>query len=296
MSSINVMNFVTGMDDSTGSRAATTPAHAAVGAEAGAPAVEEKDGAHNLLERIRAAEFDLVREWFKPGIRVLELGGGTGYQAAQIAALGSDVLSIDLADRHKPYHLFHPVQDYDGYNIPAPDASVDVVFSSNTLEHVPDVGRLLRDTRRVLRPGGVALHIVPTAFWRFWNSAAVPPYALKQALGLQRFTPGMVEQTSPGEAARKRGWAGMVLSALKMPFAPHGAYPSAVAELHYFSARRWRRVFADAGFKVVDERPNHVFYTGLAVAPGISIAWRGRIARVLGNACRVYELKKDGQD
>src|SRR5213082_699308 len=173
-----------------------------------APAVE-KDGPHNLLERIRAAEFDLVREWFKPGIRVLELGGGTGYQASQIAALGSDVLSIDLADRHKPYRLFHPVQDYDGYNIPAPDASVDVVFSSNTLEHVPDVGRLLRDTRRVLRPEGVALHIV---------------------------------QTAAGEAARRRGWAGMVGRALKMPFAPHGAYANAVAELHYFSARRWRRV------------------------------------------------------
>jgi SAM-dependent methyltransferase len=257
-----------------------------------APAVE-KDGAHNLLERIRAAEFDLVRDWFKPGIRVLELGGGTGYQASQIAALGSDVLSIDLADRHKPYHLFHPVQDYDGYNIPAPDASVDVVFSSNTLEHVPDVGRLLRDTRRVLRPEGVALHIVPTAAWRFWNSAAVPPYALKQALGLQRFTPGMVEQTSAGEAARRRGWAGMVGRALKMPFAPHGAYANAVAELHYFSARRWRRVFADAGFRVADERPNRVFYTGLAVAPGTSIAGRRRLARVLGNACRVYVLRKD---
>ena len=270
-----------------------TTALAAAGSDAGHAPAGEKDGAHNLLERIRAAEFERVREWFRPGTRVLELGGGTGYQAAQIAALGCDVLSIDLADRHRPYRLFHPVQDYDGYNIPAPDASVDVVFSSNTLEHVPDVGRLLRDTRRVLRPGGVAVHIVPTAAWRFWNSAAIPPYALKQVLGLQRFTPGMVEETSAAQAARRRGWAGMALRAFTLPFAPHGAYANALVELHYFSARRWRRVFADAGFRIVEERPNRVFYTGLAVAPGMSMVWRSRLARVLGNACRIYALQAD---
>jgi SAM-dependent methyltransferase len=43
-----------------------------------------------------------------------------------------------------------------------PDASVDLVFSHATLEHIPldELGTLYKETRRVLRPGGVASHQV----------------------------------------------------------------------------------------------------------------------------------------
>lgn len=42
------------------------------------------------------------------------------------------------------------------------DASVDVVFSNSVLEHVPRavIGALMREARRVLRPGGIAMHSV----------------------------------------------------------------------------------------------------------------------------------------
>jgi SAM-dependent methyltransferase len=43
-----------------------------------------------------------------------------------------------------------------------PDASVDVFFSNSVLEHVPGpvIADLMRETRRVLAPGGIALHSV----------------------------------------------------------------------------------------------------------------------------------------
>ena len=42
------------------------------------------------------------------------------------------------------------------------DASVDVVFSNSVLEHVPRaiIAELMREARRVLRPGGIAMHSV----------------------------------------------------------------------------------------------------------------------------------------
>lgn len=41
-----------------------------------------------------------------------------------------------------------------------PDQSVDVVFSNSVLEHVtPEaISRIMRETRRILRPGGLAIH------------------------------------------------------------------------------------------------------------------------------------------
>ena len=74
-----------------------------------------------------------------------------------------------------------------------PDDSVDVVFSNSVLEHVPGevIARLMRESRRVLRPGGLSIHSANcgdhyayfdrriTALqylaysdsqWRFWNN------------------------------------------------------------------------------------------------------------------------------
>jgi SAM-dependent methyltransferase len=41
------------------------------------------------------------------------------------------------------------------------DASLDLIVSSDVLEHVPDVGAAFRESARVLRPGGVHVFTVP---------------------------------------------------------------------------------------------------------------------------------------
>jgi SAM-dependent methyltransferase len=46
--------------------------------------------------------------------------------------------------------------------IPLEDASVDLVWCSEVLEHVPDTARLLSEARRVLRTGGRLLVTTPS--------------------------------------------------------------------------------------------------------------------------------------
>lgn len=46
--------------------------------------------------------------------------------------------------------------DEDELRLPLPDASVDVIHSSGVLHHTEDPGRILREFRRILKPGGFA--------------------------------------------------------------------------------------------------------------------------------------------
>ena len=105
-----------------------------------------------LLEHVRA------------GRRVLDLGCGEGDFAAAAAEAGADVLSVDVAAeairraraRH-PDLRFEHVDD----TLPADDASFDLVWCSEVLEHVLDTARLLSEARRVLRTGGVIAATTP---------------------------------------------------------------------------------------------------------------------------------------
>src|SRR5208283_5218724 len=97
-----------------------------------------------------------------PRGRVLEIGAGTGQQALELKRRGFDVAAIELADSAYAGARVFPVTDYDGARIPFPDRSFDAVFSSNALEHVRDLAFMHAEIRRVLKPGGIAVHVMPT--------------------------------------------------------------------------------------------------------------------------------------
>src|SRR5712692_6234620 len=124
------------------------------------------------VERLRKAEIGLVKDWFKPGMRVLEIGGGNGYQASFIASWGCEVHSIDLPQAQAERVHYYPVQEYDGKHLPYSNANFDLVFSSNVLEHIGPLGDMLQEIRRVLKPCGLTVHILPSPAWRLWTSAA----------------------------------------------------------------------------------------------------------------------------
>lgn len=50
-----------------------------------------------------------------------------------------------------------PIINGSAYDIPYPDASVDVLFSYITLQHVSDIQRVLSEMKRVLKPNGVVV-------------------------------------------------------------------------------------------------------------------------------------------
>src|SRR5215208_7835716 len=240
------------------------------------------------LESLRRAEIEVVEPWFSPGMRVLEIGGGSGYQASVLAAWECDVVSLDLPNRAPYLRQYYPVQHYDGANIPFADESFDLVFSSNVLEHVRCLSSLLTEMHRVLKPTGLAVHILPSPAWRLWTSVSHYGYLLKYLLSYllkaQLPKPGPVA-TAPSlhETLERRGPYHVAKRALFS--GPHGEYSSALSELYYFSRKRWSRVFSESGFKIKQITETRLFYTGYLTFPNASLETRHRIAPLLGSAC-----------
>ncbi len=106
----------------------------------------------------------------RPGERVLDLGCGAGAFTAALVAHGCDVVGVDIAERAlERARAAAPGADLrrldDDGGIPLGHSSVDLVWCSEVLEHVPDASGLLGEVRRVLRPRGRLLLTTPAHGW-----------------------------------------------------------------------------------------------------------------------------------
>lgn len=244
------------------------------------------------LAVVRQAEIERIVSHLRPGARVLEIGAGTGDQAAELKRRGFDVIAIELAESGYAGNRVFPITDYDGRTIPLPDASVDIVFSSNVLEHVPDLKRMHSEIRRVLRPAGYCVHVMPTHAWRFWTTLASYPDA---AAYLVTAVPDLVPHALPaGEELQRlrRAWHQTARrvggSCLQRR---HGERGNIISELWIFHPSWWRRSFAENGFTVVHDEPMQLFYTGnMLMGQRLDRSQRTRLARWLGSACHLYKV------
>jgi SAM-dependent methyltransferase len=245
-----------------------------------------------MLEQVRAAEWEDVKHLFRPGMRVLDLGGGSGYQASLMSEYGCEVVSIDIC-RRPPETMHFPVAIYDGLHIPATDGSFDAVFSSNVLEHIRSLPPILRELERVLRADGFALHIMPSATWRVWTTVTAFVYLFQRATGL-RPAPSAQGIRETQEMASLNGPLASWWRRVGQAFAPHGEYANALVEVYYFSRRRWIRVFESNGWAVVGTARGGIYYSGYMALPSQNIARRKRLARVLGSSATIFVTRPGG--
>jgi SAM-dependent methyltransferase len=244
----------------------------------------------SYLDRVRYAELCSVRSLFPDSGSVLEIGGGNGYQAAVLKSWGLQVVSIDVDTQGIWTERYFDVTGYDGKTLPVADRTVDVIFSSNVLEHIAEdaLQALLTEMRRALAPGGFAVHLVPTPVWRLWTIMAHYPWLILRVIRRTSGGEGMV-QPSVASVIQRRGLRGLLKRAL-WP-APHGEYPSSFAELFAFRERAWRERFDAGGFTVTQCYPAGIFYTGYTLLPRLPMSWRRFMSKLLGSACKVYVVK-----
>jgi SAM-dependent methyltransferase len=110
---------------------------------------------------------------------VVDVGGGGGYFTAAFGARGAHCLLVepDASELHSRGLPGANSVVGDGYWLPLQDASVDVSFSSNVLEHVRDPGGFIDEMVRVTRPGGV-VYVSYTLWYSPWGGHETSPWHL----------------------------------------------------------------------------------------------------------------------
>ena len=103
-----------------------------------------------------------------PDDRVLDVGCGTGFATEGLLEYTDDVHGLDqsphqLARAFEKFSRRGPVRFYlgDAEQLPFPNDTFDVVWSSGSIEYWPDPVATLRELRRVGKPGGQVLVVGP---------------------------------------------------------------------------------------------------------------------------------------
>ncbi len=262
-----------------------------------------------FLDKIREQEVVVAdAQLRRPPGRLLEIGAGTGAQAKVLAARGFQVNAIEIANSiYQPEQVF-PVSIYDGKNIPFPDASFDIVFSSHVLMHIAQADAFQKEILRVLKPGGQVVHILPTTSWRFWTCLVHYParYLAHGARTWKMLTrdagaavaASASATTTSAKANEDALWL-RVVRKLLFPFTPPGRIGergNALSEHYFFSERAWNQLFRRNGQVVMACVPNRLFYTGhMSFGSRIQLHVRSLMSYLLGSAGKVYVLRADAR-
>ena len=258
----------------------------------------------------RNYELIQVLPLFPPGSNVLEIGAGAGWQAKAMAEKGVQIVAIDIPGSAYKNQRVWPVIEYDGENLPFPDKHFDIVFSSNVMEHIPQVEQFQAEIQRVLKPGGKAIHLMPTSTWRI---STILSFYIDRPIRLWRMIirknnrrPGYPDNlTKPGIDPSHKGsksetkprelTGSRILKRLSKELLPsrHGAQGNFLSEIYLFSGFRWKKVFKENGWHLESHSFNHLFYTGHSVLnTWLSLETRARLSQVLGSSCHIFYLTK----
>jgi ubiquinone/menaquinone biosynthesis C-methylase UbiE len=108
--------------------------------------------------------FNEVKLKISPGNRILDIGCGAGGLIEEIRKIDDTrIIGLDIAFSQLKFAIRQggEVIQADALKLPFHKRSFDIIIAADVLEHVPDPGNLLRETRRVLTEEGELLIGIP---------------------------------------------------------------------------------------------------------------------------------------
>lgn len=117
---------------------------------------------------------------------VLDIASGEGYGSEILSRTAKHVYGVDIDEasvkhaqgKYKTHNLEYLVGSCT--EIPLPDASVDIVVSFETIEHITDHEKMMHEVKRVLRPDGMLIISSPEKHEYNEENQHSNPYHLKE--------------------------------------------------------------------------------------------------------------------
>ncbi len=137
-----------------------------------------------------------------PGMKVLDLATGTGGVARAAAAIGAEVIGIDVSSRMLALarQMCPPIVSFqlaEASALPFADGSFDVATCSFGLSHMPHASQVLLEVRRVLKPGGKFVAAC-------WGQEVFNPSRDAVQVTLDRYLPGRPDPF--GDITNEKAW------------------------------------------------------------------------------------------
>lgn len=166
----------------------------------------------------------------------------TEYDEGKLCAEGSENLTFSVAD----------AQNLSRFS----DSSLDLVFSSNLLEHLPKVDDCLKECRRVIKNDGLIVHSLPSCTWMVCRLALFYP-SLARAAVRKLFRRGKTSAPEGDDNDKQRlddnlaplNSSDSVLRKLRPN--PHGISPTHWQEFKRWKEARWLKMFHRNELEVV---------------------------------------------
>ena len=113
------------------------------------------------------------------GTILLDFGCGAGasvyaHRMRGVDAFGTDVVREFDAMQSMISEPVFAVTPLSPYRLPFPDAMFDIITSDQVFEHVQDHAAAFSEISRVLKPGGVSVHIYPSRWCAYERHTYVP--------------------------------------------------------------------------------------------------------------------------
>ncbi|MEK7097095.1 MAG: class I SAM-dependent methyltransferase [Patescibacteria group bacterium] len=109
--------------------------------------------------------------------RILDFGCGEGFFANLVFGKSRINIGLDLMDNKRiteaiEKKIYKKIRLYDGNIIPFSDNHFNTVVSNCVLEHIPDIKKSIKETYRVLKPGG---HFITSVMADQWENNLFGP-------------------------------------------------------------------------------------------------------------------------
>lgn len=159
------------------------------------------------------AEFLEETRLLKAGLRVLEVGCGTGSLVSRLGSQGLDVTGVDISRDAIDYglkkHSRIKLDVQPAENLEFADNSFDIVLSFDLFEHIVQVDRHLSEVSRVLATGGYYLFQTPNKY----SNVIFETLAKKSLTKWRRAHPSL---HTPGQLRRRLAGHGFESRFVKM--------------------------------------------------------------------------------